>query len=409
MLAVTFGDLESFSREFHDNLTKGGIFVPSQEAFELRSIVEVGIDLQFCQQSIVLSGEVVHCVPPELASAGATPGVAIQFDRPITELRALFKGLVGEIPKPGAAMPAESPPAAAERRDSPRETARVAVRVAVAGGEPVQGMTRDLSGTGLLFSVVGEAPPVGERVVVTLTDSSSGDFLEVPAQVVRHVEGEAEDVLAVAIRFSPDPDSQQRTRSFLASLRDSEHTRRLGGIGGVIEELGLANLLQSFGQSSREGTITVINGGQEGYIAFEQGMLVAARLGRVGGSKALARMLSWESGRFEFHSRIDPHIERDPPAHLEGAILDAMREFDEASDPPAIALESRTKFAVSQAAPNEAASELGKIEAAIVDLVRVGANVQKLLDVIPEPDGAIRAALAGLIEGGVLVPERSDP
>ena len=43
------------------------------------------------------------------------------------------------------------------------------------------------------------------------------------------------------------------------------------------------------------------------------------------------------------------------------------------------------------------------IECAIIDLVRVGANVRKLLDVIPEADARIHEALVALIEHEVLI------
>ncbi|MDE0910806.1 MAG: DUF4388 domain-containing protein, partial [Myxococcota bacterium] len=77
-------------------------------------------------------------------------------------------------------------------------------------------------------------------------------------------------------------------------------------------------MLQSFASSSQEGTITAIRGNQASYIVFGAGVLIATRVGRVKGIKALERMLQWEEGRFEFYARIDPDIERDAPAHLKG-------------------------------------------------------------------------------------------
>ncbi|MGY8804161.1 MAG: hypothetical protein ACKVK6_08000 [bacterium] len=57
--------------------------------------------------------------------------------------------------------------------------------------------------------------------------------------------------------------------------------------------------------------------------------MIATRVGRVKGIKALERMLQWEEGRFEFYARIDPDIERDAPAHLKGSVLEAMCAIDE--------------------------------------------------------------------------------
>jgi hypothetical protein len=137
-------------------------------------------------------------------------------------------------------------------------------------------------------------------------------------------------------------------------------------------------LLQSFSLSSQEGTVTVISGNQEGYIVFSQGSLVATRVGRVTGPKALLRILRWSEGRYEFHARIDNQIVRDPP------------ELSFSLDPRRVA---------SQGA------ELGKMECAIVDLIRVGANVRKLLDVIPEADLRIHEALTVLVDLEILIPE----
>jgi hypothetical protein len=164
-------------------------------------------------------------------------------------------------------------------------------------------------------------------------------------------------------------------------------------------------LLQSFSLSSQEGTVTVISGNQEGYIVFSQGFLVATRVGRVTGPKALLRILRWSEGRYEFHARIDNQIVRDPPVHLEAAVLDAVRAIDEANRdrnnrfPPELSFSLDPRRVASQGA------ELGKMECAIVDLIRVGANVRKLLDVIPEADLRIHEALTVLVDLEILIPE----
>ncbi|MBW2291870.1 MAG: PilZ domain-containing protein [Deltaproteobacteria bacterium] len=408
MLAVVFTDMESFAREFHENLLKGGIFIKCDETLALLSRVEVGLDLQFCHKSIVLKGEVVHCVPIELASAGAVPGVAVQFDRSISDLRNIFGDLVGAIPEPTEPSSKEPAEPGADRRKAERYPARVVAKVRNTEGEELEGMTRNLSGSGILFSLAGEPLPMGGQVIVTLTNPKSGEVLEIPAEVVRHLEGEAGDVQALGIRFSPDERYQGKTKRFLRRLRDSEHTRRLGGISGEIQELGLVNLLQSFGLSSREGTITVARDNQEGYIAFSEGALVATCVGRVTGIKALARLMRWKTGRFEFHARIDAQIVRDTPVSLEGAILNAMREIDEADRDANLQFEPGATFELAAEVANDFGSDLGKIEGAILDLVRVGANVRKLLDVIPESDANIHGALANLIEQGALVPQLHD-
>ena len=183
-----------------------------------------------------------------------------------------------------------------------------------------------------------------------------------------------------------------------------ESRRRLGGISGEIQELGLVNLLQSFGLSSREGTITVSHENQEGYIAFSEGALVATCIGRVTGIKALARLMRWKEGRFEFHARIEAQIVRDTPVSLESAILDSMREIEKVDREADSRLDAGTTFELGADEVEKLGTDLGKIEGAIIDLVRVGANVRKLLDVIPESDANIQKALASLVEQAALIP-----
>lgn len=406
MLAVVFTELDAFRREFHENLLKGGIFVPTEQPVELRSRVEVGIDLQFCQKHIVLEGEVVHCLSPEMASAGAVPGVAVQVDKPIKELRDVFARLVGDIAEPAeSAQPEPSQPKPQkERRGAARATARVLAQVRNLEGHQLEGMTRDLSTSGLQFSVTGEPLPIGERVIVVLTNPNSRESLEIPSQVMRHVEGDAGDVAALGIHFSPDEDCREQTRRFLRRLRNDEHTRRLGGISGDIEELGLANLLRSFASFTQEGTVTLINGSQEGYIAFRHGALVATSIGRVAGTKALARMLCWETGRFEFHARVDANLERAPEIRLEAALMDAMREIDKIRNAARTLFRPDAKFAQAQEVTGQSGCNLSKLESAILDLVSVGANVRKIMDVVPESDSRVQETLSSLVDLGILLP-----
>lgn len=403
MLAVRFADLEAFGREFHADLSKGGIFVATEEPHELRCRVEVGIELEFCKKFVVLEGEVVHCVPVDMASAGAVPGVAVQFDRSVNELRLDFEQLIGAIPEAvkKKSQPQEQP--AVERRGANHETARIVARVRDAKGALLEGMPRNLSATGVLFSMPGDPLLLGEEVVVTLSNPSSGDVLDIPAIVMRYLEGEAGDVPAVGLQFRPEPGDERATQEFLSQLRDSEHARRLGGISGDIAELGLANLLQTFSQSSQEGTVSLTNGSHEGYIVFKQGALVATRLGRVRGVKALVRLLQWEAGRFEFHARIDDDVVRDASMHLEGALLKATRQIDELGAASVETFSPGTTFTRVPNVSGVLTSDFGKIESAILDLVDVGTNVRKLLDVIPETEVRVKEALVALVGDGILV------
>jgi hypothetical protein len=51
-----------------------------------------------------------------------------------------------------------------------------------------------------------------------------------------------------------------------------------------------------------------------------------------------------------------------------------------------------------------AAGALAKTEEAVLDLAAAGFTVRRILDVIPEDDAQVSAALLALVERGVLAP-----
>ena len=223
MLVVAFVDLDAFCREFHENLSKGGIFVPTDRSVDLRSRVEVGIDLQFCEEHMMLQGEVVHCIRAELASAAAVPGLAVQFDNTVKEIRDAVTALIGEIPEPASDHPVAEPSSGVDRRKSKRATARVSALVRDLDGVRMDGMTRDLSTSGIQLSLTGDAPPVGQAVVVVLTNPSRKESLEIPSEVVRHVLSVAGDAVAIGIQFRSDAACREKNKNFMNRLRSPAH------------------------------------------------------------------------------------------------------------------------------------------------------------------------------------------
>jgi hypothetical protein len=52
-----------------------------------------------------------------------------------------------------------------------------------------------------------------------------------------------------------------------------------------------------------------------------------------------------------------------------------------------------------------AADQLDKLEEAVVDLAAAGLTVRRMIDVIPDSDGAVLDAIRSLLERGVLKPK----
>ncbi len=396
-LEVSFETSEEFGREYASNISIGGIFVETSETFSIREEVLVHVNLAYAQKAVEIPGEVVHVVKPSMTSAGATLGVAVQFKPKVAALRERFEPLIGDAPPE---IEPETGPA--NRRKTRRSRARVYARVYCPGCEVIEGRTRDLSVGGVLVSVEGGEPiAVGEPVKVYISNPESGSEREIVGKVVRHVEGDGGVVRALGVQFLVSEAERSEVDSFLSELTTTEHTRHLGGIRGSIDELGLVSLVETFGFADHEGTLDVMRGAEEGYLVFERGTLRTARLGVVQGVKALARMLTWVEGRFEFHARINPSLPESEAMPVEAALLEAMRLMDTSAGVDRSEFPPDARLHVDQVR-RAAAGDLGKLQNAILDLASAEMNVQRVLDVVPETDQEIYLALYGLVEQGII-------
>lgn len=410
-LQVRFASPDALRSEFDKNIANRGVFVATEEAFEVRSSVSVEIILEYVHAdapALVLDGEIVHVLPPEMAGSGATPGVAVQFEASAHALRARFEPLLSEAPP----APPDADVQAPGRRESRRGAVRVPVRVARAGHPPVDVTSRDLSATGILLSNKSEAMPVGEIVRLGLRPAEGGALVEIDGKVVRHVANKSGRVAAVAIAFDKRRAGEPAVRSLIDALREAGHRSRLGGINGTLAELGLANVLQMFGASAPQGTLIVERDGEQGWIAFANGTLLAAELGELEGHDALVAMLGWGEGFFQFEASADPElVEQGGSTPLVGAVLEAVCAVDEAArgDAPGassgVAIRDETVFSVDASRLEGEAGALDKTGDAILELARAGMSVERLVSVIPEPEATIRAAIDALVEQGVLVPQ----
>jgi hypothetical protein len=351
----------------------------------------------------------VHCVTAEHAGA-ANAGVAVQFLLAAAELRDRFERYVpqnarSEAPEPpprGAAAKKRAADAEEDddegRRRKKRGKARVTAKVETSH-LTLDGSTRDLSENGVLLSVDGIDLTVGKVVRLTLVHPDSHESFEVSGRVARHVEGEG-TVAAVAIEL--DGGGGEGFDGFVREAQAADSRRRERGIAGSIEELGMGNLVQMFGKFSRAGTLHATCGAEEGVASFEGGALRHCRLGTLTGTKALARLLSWEGGHFQFHSELDPVADLPDPMPLEAALLEAARQVDEMRrvEPGTLDPNARLRLDVKALASHD--STFTKTEEAVVDLAGAGLTVRRLLDVIPESDAQILEAIRSLAERGLV-------
>jgi Tfp pilus assembly protein PilZ len=396
-LELAFARPEALRHEYETNLANGGVFIATEEAFELREKVRVRLVLGFCHKRLELGGEIVHLVSAEMAALGKTPqGVAVSFEEPAAKIRQRLAPLL----ESAAELPLDAPPKAGQKPRAPRAAARVPARIK-GSAEPVAGRTRNLSHTGVLVSVPECGIPVGERVKVTLSHPTSGQAMDVDGTVVREVAG-ASGIDAVAIRFDPSASRRGAVESFIEGVKNAEHASRLGGITGDIAELGVPQLVQMLGNTAQVGTLTLRRGSEEAVIGFERSMVRYVRAGSATGMKALVRLVAWREGSFEFHARLDPAQTPDPPLPLEGAILDATLMHDELGKPGRRLAPLDAVPRLAPASAPSAGADLGKLERAVLDLVQAGFAVRRILEVIPEPDPLILGALDALVDAGLV-------
>jgi hypothetical protein len=160
-----------------------------------------------------------------------------------------------------------------------------------------------------------------------------------------------------------------------------------------------------FGRSSPSGSLTLSRGHEEAVVGFEDGLLRYARLGAASGPKALVRLLGWDDGTFQFHARIEPLDQLDPPLPLEVALLEATHEFDELARLDVEALPPGATLRFVSEPTRASADEAEKVEQAVLELAKAGFTIRRVLDVIPEPDPHVLAAISFLADLGSIVIE----
>lgn len=288
-----------------------------------------------------------------------------------------------------------------DRRQGRRQRAAVPARLETTDFH-LDGHTRDLSETGVLISADASELPLGKEVRLRLQSPESGERIEVAGRVSRHIEADG-TVAAVGVEFEPADGEAATLRDFVQAVRRSIEERQERGISGVIEELGMPNLVQMLGASSPSGTLIASHGPEEGVIAFASGVLRYARLGRLRGMKALSRMLAWTDGHFEFYATVDTLDDEDEPQSLEAALLDGVRQLDERERMAAGgSVEMVSTFRVDRSA-HVADPEPSKIEEAVLDLAEADFTLRRIVDVIPEPDADIMEAIHNLLDAEVLI------
>lgn len=203
--------------------------------------------------------------------------------------------------------------------------------------------------------------------------------------------------LADQIEHSRDGD---RKREALPSHSQSE-------VAGSLEQLSLPDLLQLFLGSRRTGLLNVCpkTAGDSGTLSLDAGQVVSAsvqtaRGATLRGEKALFRLLSWNSGHFEFSSMpiaVEHPIERSTRALL----LEGARQLDEWDRlreklPPAAA---NLRLRISHSRLPEIVHPLWR---QVLDAAATDSRLASIVDRCPAPDYQVLRAIQDLLARGAL-------
>ena len=306
---------------------------------------------------------------------------------------------VGDPILGGTPLPPENDRTFTERAD--RESVRVPVEVRSATGVALRGRTRNVSESGVLISIDGEELAVGRDVQVALIHPRTGATTVVPGKVNRRIEGSGA-IVAAAIQLLPEGEAREELRDFVEDVHEIERTYRARGIRGHLQELGSVSLIQMFSALAPRGTLTVCSGVEEGTIAFEGSQLALAEVGSVEGVKALARILSWRDGHFEFRAHMDAVTSERPRTSLEKSVEAALELIEEEGRVEGPMLSPDQRFAVNHAKLSKLETPLNKSEEAVLELAAADFTLRRILDVIPDNDAQVRAAILSLARRGLL-------
>lgn len=109
-----------------------------------------------------------------------------------------------------------------------------------------------------------------------------------------------------------------------------QHASRPGVIQGRLEEMGIADLMQSLEMGQKSCRLTLRHGGAQCEMYFSAGQCKHARLGSAEGDEAVYQVVSWSEGDFE----IDFGAASDRTTTTRsttGLLMEAMRLLDEAN------------------------------------------------------------------------------
>lgn len=171
-------------------------------------------------------------------------------------------------------------------------------------------------------------------------------------------------------------------------------------VAGNLTEIALVDLLQIFKMNRKSGILTVKSEGKSGVIFIREGIVINARLGKVGGQKAIFRLITWQGGTFEFKpSSVMMEVKIHDPT--ENLIMEGLRQLDEINSmadrlpPKNAALKVKKVFKGPE-------SKLKPVTREVLDLLNYFSRVDDILDNSTFPDLEVYSTIQTLLQKEVV-------
>jgi Tfp pilus assembly protein PilZ len=394
-LLVRFESPEGFRDEFLQNIARGALFVPTVEPFAPHQTVDVTLDLAFCDKTLSLSGEVIVVVDPALAKVGATTaGISLRLTEAVSALRKRLEDLAGlDLAQAAQAR-------LADRRRAPRTDSDADIVISTPDGD-FSGATANICYTGVLALIPMASIPVGTVVRVHLANPTVELDLTVDGKIVhrRRCDG---GVTAHGIQLHYPADRIDEVMAFIEFLQSFDRARRLAIVSGEIDDSGLGAVLDMFVNTAPAGTLSVSRGEDEGKIVFSENYILRCTVGMVSGMKALARLVRWTEGRFEFHHDLQLSGEPDDPQPFDAAMMVASIQADELARIGFDASATSDTVRIDPDAKKKHYESLTDLEREVLECAAEGFSVGAISDMVMAPDADIYKALVVLLDLGVI-------
>jgi pSer/pThr/pTyr-binding forkhead associated (FHA) protein len=178
----------------------------------------------------------------------------------------------------------------------------------------------------------------GEQIFIQDLGSTNGSFVN--GEKIRRARLKEGDrvligtsiIKVVAVNSADLPADAAQVRQQMAEVSSAQRPSHGRTMTGTIDEVPLPDLLQLFTTSKKTGVLTVRRKTSVGQVYLRDGRLVYACINddrEVQPIKVMYRILTWETGNFDFGPSEEDEFPEEIEEPLEMILMEGMRQIDE--------------------------------------------------------------------------------